>query len=73
MRNVGANLDIPNEQRVECAGAVRAEIEASELPRCLWAYSNTFALYDNDDEVGDEDMLTALTGSYLRPASAPIL
>lgn len=56
----GANLGIPNDQRTKWAGAVRNEMEARDIPWCLWAYSNTFALYDNDTETWDEDMLTAL-------------
>lgn len=56
----GANSPIPNAERVKWAGAVRAEMEANQVPWCLWAFSNTFALYDNEEEVWDEEMLKAL-------------
>ncbi len=56
----GANSPINNEWRVTWAEAVRREFESRDVPWCLWAYSNTFALYDNDAEVWDQDMLAAL-------------
>lgn len=55
----GANAPIDNAERVEWAGAVRTAMERADIPWCLWAYSNTFALY-TDENGWDEDMLTAL-------------
>jgi endoglucanase len=56
----GANSPIKNADRVKWAGAVRAEMEANSIPWCLWSYSNTFALYDNEKGSWDKDMLSAL-------------
>lgn len=56
----GANQGIPNEERVKWANAVRLEMEAREIPWCLWSYSNTFELYDNQTDTWDVDMLNAL-------------
>lgn len=62
MGEFGANSPIDNDQRVKWARAVRQEMEGGQIPWCLWSYSNTFALYDNDTNTWDEDMLDALLG-----------
>jgi|GEM_PF-655971 len=50
---------VDSDERVEWVGAVREASEAANIPWCLWAFSNTFALYD--EQVGwDNDMLVAL-------------
>lgn len=56
----GAHSPIANRQRVKWAGAVRAEFESRDIPWCLWSYSNTFALYDNETGIWDKNMLGAL-------------
>ena len=56
----GANSPIKNADRVKWAGAVRTEMETNSIPWCLWSYSNTFSLYDNDTHTWDKDMLRAL-------------
>ncbi len=56
----GANAPIDNAERVKWAEAVRIEMEANDIPWCLWSYSNTFELYDNEAESWDMDMLAAL-------------
>ena len=50
---------VDNDERVEWVGAVRQAAETSDIPWCLWAFSNTFALYDND-KGWDKDMVGAL-------------
>ncbi len=56
----GAHSPIDNDERVEWAGAVKTAMEEAKIPWCLWAYGNTFALYD-DEKGWDRDMLEALT------------
>ena len=56
----GVNSPVDNNERVEWAGAVKTAMEAADIPWCLWAYGNTFALY-TDENGWDEDMLSALT------------
>lgn len=60
MGEFGANSPIKNSDRVKWAGAVRTEMEGHQVPWCMWAYSNTFAIYDNDAEKWDQKMLAAL-------------
>lgn len=56
----GANAPIDNKERVKWAGAVKIAMEDANIPWCLWAYDNTFALYST--ETGwDQEMLKALT------------
>ena len=59
MGEFGAYDPIDHDERVEYVGAVREAMEGGEIPWCLWSFSNTFALYD--DETGwDKDMVQAL-------------
>ena len=50
---------VDNKERVEWAGAVVDAMDESGTPWCLWAFSNTFALYD-ENTGWDEDMVKAL-------------
>lgn len=56
----GAYDKIKNKHRVKWAEAVRTEMEAADIPWCLWSFSNTFALYDGRKNRWDDDMLQAL-------------
>ena len=56
----GVNSPVDNDERVEWAGAVKKAMEGADIPWCLWAYGNTFALY-TDENGWDEEMLSALT------------
>lgn len=56
-------------ERVEWVGAVRQSMETAGVPWCLWAFSNTFALYDRTDG-WDDDMAQALG---VRPVADPVL
>ncbi|MEL6528851.1 MAG: glycoside hydrolase family 5 protein [Pseudomonadota bacterium] len=56
----GVHSPVDNDERVEWAGAVKTAMEAADIPWCLWAYGNTFALY-TDEKGWDMDMLSALT------------
>ncbi|MDY7098082.1 MAG: glycoside hydrolase family 5 protein [Pseudomonadota bacterium] len=56
----GVNAPVDNDERVEWAAAVKTAMEAADIPWCLWAYGNTFALYDQE-KGWDKDMLAALT------------
>jgi len=58
----GANSPIDNDQRVKWAGAVKQAMEGADIPWCLWAYGNTFELYD-EESGWDTDMLSALTAN----------
>lgn len=55
----GAYEAAPKESRVAFTRAVRQAMEAEDIPWCLWSFTNTFPLYD--DETGfDDAMLSAL-------------
>jgi len=56
----GVHSPVDNSERVEWAGAVKTAMEAADIPWCLWAYGNTFALY-TDENGWDADMLSVLT------------
>lgn len=47
-------------ERVKWLEAVRIAHEEAEIPWCLWAYSNTFALYDNEKGRHDKAAVKAL-------------
>ncbi len=55
----GAYEIIDNKERVQYVRDVRTAMEEVQLPWCLWSFSNTFALYD-DEKGWDEDILAAL-------------
>ncbi len=57
----GANDPVDNKERVKWAGAVKEAMEEADIPWCLWAYANTFALH-TEENGWDEDMLAVLTG-----------
>lgn len=56
----GVYTSIKNEDRVKWVDAVRREMEAAEIPWCLWAYANTFPIYNYESGKWDKDMLDAL-------------
>lgn len=56
----GVNAPVNNTERVKWARAVKDGMEAADIPWCLWAYGNTFPLYD-DESGWDKEMLSALT------------
>ena len=56
----GVHSPVDNDERVKWASAVKTAMESADVPWCLWAYGNTFALY-TDENGWDEDMLSALT------------
>jgi len=56
----GVYDSVKNKERVKYVEATRKAMEGANLPWCLWSYSNTFALYNNDTAKFDEDMLKAL-------------
>lgn len=60
MGEFGAYDALPNDQRVKWAKAVRTAFEDKDVPWCLWAYANTFPIYDKDKKKWDSDMLEAL-------------
>jgi len=62
----GVNSPVDNDERVKWARAVRRAMEEGDIPWCLWAYGNTFALY-SDESGWDEDMLKAITGEESQP------
>lgn len=55
----GVNAPVKQADRVKWVGAVATAMEAADVGWCLWAFSNTFALYDRDTGF-DTDMLDAL-------------
>jgi len=56
----GAYDIIENSERVQYVGDVRKALDDAQIPWCLWAFSNTFALYDEEHGGWDVDMLQAL-------------
>lgn len=56
----GVYTSIKNKHRVKWTKHVRREMEAANIPWCLWAYANTFPAYDPENRTWDEDMLEAL-------------
>ncbi len=56
----GVNDPVNNKQRVKWVGAVKTAMEGADIPWCLWAYGNTFALH-SEENGWDEDMLAVLT------------
>ena len=56
----GAYDVIDNAERVQYVRDVRTAFDGAQLPWCLWSFSNTFALYDAEQNKWDEDMLSAL-------------
>jgi len=56
----GAYEIIDNAERVQYVGDARKAFESAQIPWCLWSFSNTFALYDDDKGGWDEKMLAAL-------------
>ncbi len=56
----GAYDIIENSERVQYVRDVREAFDTAQLPWCLWSFSNTFALFDEDKGGWDEDMLSAL-------------
>ena len=51
---------IPHADRMRWIKHVRKEMEATDIPWCLWAYANTFPVYDADKKKWDKDTLKAL-------------
>lgn len=56
----GAYDEIKASQRVKYIGGVRIAAEAAGIPWCLWSYSNTFELYNTDNQTWDTEALDAL-------------
>ena len=56
----GAYEVIDNAERVQYVRDTREAFESAQIPWCLWSFSNTFPLYDEDNGGWDEDMLAAL-------------
>jgi len=56
----GVNKPVKNSARVRYVEAVSQTMESVNIPWCLWAYGNTFELY-NDDTGWDQNMLSVLT------------
>jgi endoglucanase len=55
----GVNSPVDHADRVRWTGEVASAMEEAGIGWCLWAFSNTFALYDRETGF-DEDMLEAL-------------
>ena len=66
----GAYEKIDNKDRVAYVNNVRQSLEANNIPWCLWSFSNTFALYNAQTDVWDDDMMLALG---LKPQNQPKL
>jgi len=56
----GVNRPVKSSDRVRYGAAVSEAMESVNIPWCLWAYGNTFELYD-DDKGWDKKMLSVLT------------
>jgi endoglucanase len=56
----GVYEGVANKERVKFIEAARIAMEGANIPWCLWSYSNTFALYNNDTKKFDKDVLKAL-------------
>lgn len=56
----GAYTSLPDEDRIKWINHVRKEMEAADIPWCLWAYANTFPVYDPEKKEWDRDALDAL-------------
>jgi endoglucanase len=56
----GVYTTIKNKDRVKWLKHVRQEMEAAEIPWCLWAYANTFPVYNPDKKKWDKKALSAL-------------
>lgn len=56
----GVYTTLDDSDRVRWIEAVRTEMEAANIPWCLWAYANTFPVYDADKGVWEDDIIKAL-------------
>jgi endoglucanase len=56
----GAYTSLEHDDRMRWIEAVRSGMEAADVPWCLWAYANTFPVYDAVAEEWDRDTVSAL-------------
>lgn len=56
----GAYTSLEHDDRMRWIKAVRSEMEAADIPWCLWAYANTFPVYDAKSGRWDADTVSAL-------------
>lgn len=56
----GAYTSLDHDDRMRWIAAVRSEMDAAEIPWCLWAYANTFPVYNANAAQWDSDTVSAL-------------
>lgn len=56
----GVYTSITPKDRVKWLRAVRTDMENADIPWCLWAYANTFPVFNPDKDAWDDDVIKAL-------------